>query len=299
MATTKARFAQDDIAAAVPTDQGRAPTQAVPAAAALPNGFSVDLEDGATLLWRMISGEWTEPGAALGRQIDWILETLESAGATGTFFTVGDLARQRPALIRRIVAAGHEIGCHGLFHDSLDELGETAFRADIREARAILSDVAGQTVEGYRAPFFSLRAEMDWAHRVLAEEGFRYDASVLGAGPGLPRRLPGGLWESALTEVRWCGRSWPYGGAWLAALPACAAAPPPSGGTIFYMHPYNVGWNRLKRAGSRSPRALWMRCRHEQVHNLLAPRFRARLADLLGHGRWQPIARLVARAEAR
>ena len=298
MATAKARFAQHEIAAAVPAGLSDAPSHAV-SAAALPNGFSVDLEDAGTLLWRMISGEWIEPGAALDRQVEWILETLEAAGATGTFFTVGDLARQRPALIRRVVAAGHEIGCHGLFHDSLAGQSEAAFRSDVREARAILSDVAGQAIDGYRAPFFSLRADMEWAHRVLAEEGFLYDASALGSDPGLPKRLPGGLWESALTEVRWWGRSWPCGGAWLAALPAGAAASPRSGGTIFYMHPYNVGWNRLERAGARSPRALWLRCRHEQVHNLLAARFRARLVSLVRHGRWQPIAQLVALAEAR
>lgn len=297
MATAKVSFAQKSVLPAADGESGARGGDA--RAVALPNGFSVDLEDAGTLLWQRISGEWTAPGRALDRQVDWLLETLGAAGATGTFFTVADLARHRPALMRRIAAAGHEIGCHGLFHDHLEGSSEAAFRADVREARAILQDISGQAIDGYRAPFFSLRPETDWGYRVLAEEGYRYDASALGAAPGLPRRLPNGLWESALSEVRWWGRSWPCGGAWLAALPPGAAVCPPGGGTVFYMHPYNVGWNRLARAAPRSARAAWLRWRHEKVHNLLASRFRARLAELLRRGRWQPIAQLVSLAESR
>lgn len=298
MATARTSFAQE--AERVPEERGSiAFSAAVGAPCTLPNGFSVDLEDAATLLWQRISGEWTAPGDALDWQADWLLETLAAAGATGTFFTVADLARHRPALIRRIVECGHEIGCHGLFHDHLKGSTEASFRSDVRDARAILADISGRAIEGYRAPFFSLRPDMSWAHLVLAEEGYRYDASAVGAPPGLPRRLPSGLWEAPLSEVRWLGRSWPCGGAWLAALPAGAAVPKSSGGTTFYMHPYNLGWNRLGRGGPSGLRAMGLRWRHEQIHNLLAPRFRARLAELLARGRWQPVAHLVSLAESR
>jgi peptidoglycan/xylan/chitin deacetylase (PgdA/CDA1 family) len=298
VATAKASSTQEYGPAAGSRNESVRGAAAEPARA-LPNGFSVDLEDAGTLLWQRISGEWTAPGEALDRQVEWLLETLAASGACGTFFAVADLARHRPALIRRIVAAGHEIGCHGLFHDHLAGRSEAAFRGDVREARAILEDASGCAIEGYRAPFFSLVRGMEWAHRVLAEEGYRYDASAVGADPGLPRRLPSGLWEAPLSAVRWWGRSWPCGGAWLAALPAAAPACPPGGGTVFYMHPYNVGWNRLGRTGPRSVRATWLRWRHEQVHNLLASRFRARLAELLAGGRWRPIAHLVSLAESR
>ena len=52
------------------------------------------------------------------------------------------------------------------------------FRADIRRAKAVLEDVAGQPVVGYRAPTFSIGASERWAYAILAEEGFRYDSSV-------------------------------------------------------------------------------------------------------------------------
>jgi polysaccharide deacetylase family protein (PEP-CTERM system associated) len=52
------------------------------------------------------------------------------------------------------------------------------FRADLRQARALLEDASGQKVIGYRAPSFSIDARTPWAHRVLAEEGYRYSSSV-------------------------------------------------------------------------------------------------------------------------
>ena len=52
------------------------------------------------------------------------------------------------------------------------------FAADLRAARATIEDLSGRTPVGYRAPAFSITASSKaWAYRVLAEEGFAYDAS--------------------------------------------------------------------------------------------------------------------------
>ena len=45
-------------------------------------------------------------------------------------------------------------------------------------AKAILEDIAGEEVLGYRAPTFSITEKTLWALDVLAEEGFRYDSSI-------------------------------------------------------------------------------------------------------------------------
>lgn len=264
----------------------------------LPNGFSVDLEDNSALVWRRITGEWGPPGASLDRQMDTLLETLAEFRAKATFFTVADVARHRGALIRRLVAEGHEIACHGLFHESVHGCSERRFRSEIRLARQILEDVSGAAVDGYRAPYFSLRSDMGWAYIALEEEGYRYDASIRSPGRGLPRRIGRGFWEAGLSEVRWMRRSWPLGGAWLAALPASADALAAAGGAVLYMHPYNLGGNRLDRPLPPAA-ALWQRCRHQQIHNLLGARFAARLRTLLAHGKWRPLGHLVSLAEAR
>jgi polysaccharide deacetylase family protein (PEP-CTERM system associated) len=52
------------------------------------------------------------------------------------------------------------------------------FREDIRKAKAILEDITGEEVSGYRAPTFSIIDKTLWALDVLAEEGFRYDSSI-------------------------------------------------------------------------------------------------------------------------
>jgi peptidoglycan/xylan/chitin deacetylase (PgdA/CDA1 family) len=60
---------------------------------------------------------------------DRILGQFAAAGAKGTFFTLGWVAERHPALIRRIVAAGHELASHGHGHQPVHAIGEAAFRA--------------------------------------------------------------------------------------------------------------------------------------------------------------------------
>ena len=185
-----------------------------------------------------------------------------------TFFTLGWVAERHPALVRRIVAGGHELASHGYGHGQVDELGEAGFRADIARARKLLEDVGGVAVTGYRAPTFSLNARTPWAFAVLADEGYRYSSSVypvrhdlygMPDAPRLPYRPAAGpLWEFPLTTVRLFGRNWPCsGGGWFRLLPyglfrqglrrfnAREAAP-----GVFYTHPweYDPGQPRVHGA---------------------------------------------------
>ena len=47
-----------------------------------------------------------------------LLAALAAHGAHATFFFLADRARQHPELVRATVAAGHEIGLHGLTHSA-------------------------------------------------------------------------------------------------------------------------------------------------------------------------------------
>jgi len=49
---------------------------------------------------------------------------------------------------------------------------------DVRRAKAILEDIVGEDVVGYRAPNFSIGRAQAWAYDILLEEGFRYDSSI-------------------------------------------------------------------------------------------------------------------------
>jgi hypothetical protein len=95
-----------------------------------------------------------------------------------TFFVLGWIAERYPELVRRIQKEGHEIACHGYAHKLIYTQSKEEFRQDIRKAKAILEDITGSEVIGYRAPSYSITNKSQWALEVLVEEGFKYDSSI-------------------------------------------------------------------------------------------------------------------------
>src|SRR5687768_2566615 len=99
------------------------------------HAFTVDLED-----WHHgIPIDAAAKAAAeprLQRGVDRLLDLMAAHGVLGTFFILGPIARDNPALVRRIAAAGHEIGCHGWSHDLLYTMTPARFREETRQATA-------------------------------------------------------------------------------------------------------------------------------------------------------------------
>jgi polysaccharide deacetylase family protein (PEP-CTERM system associated) len=125
--------------------------------------------------------------------VDRLLALLHEAQAGGTFFTLGEIAKHHPSVVRRIAAESHEIACHGDRHEDVSRQTPHQFRGDIRRAKARLEDLTGVPIIGYRAPNFSIGRDQSWAYRILVEEGFSYDSSVYPilhdryGQPGAPR----------------------------------------------------------------------------------------------------------------
>ena len=107
-----------------------------------------------------------------------VLNLLAAQGVKATFFVLGEVATQHPAIVRDIARAQHEIACHSYHHVRVNEQTPEDFRAGIRRAKAALEDITGQAVLGYRAPNFSIGRTERWAYEILADEGFRYDSSI-------------------------------------------------------------------------------------------------------------------------
>nr|WP_047166587.1 XrtA system polysaccharide deacetylase [Sphingomonas sp. Y57] len=145
------------------------------------NGLSVDIED-----WFQVGAfertirreDWDELTPRVERNSDAVIELFGRMGAKATFFTLGWVAERYPSLIRRIVDAGHELASHGWDHVRVFTMTPARFRADLRRTRAVLEDLSGQKVTGYRAPSFSIDGRTPWAHEILAEEGYAYSSSV-------------------------------------------------------------------------------------------------------------------------
>lgn len=188
------------------------------------NAFTCDVEDYfqvSALAPHFPRNQWDSVPCRVEANVERVLELLDGHGVRGTFFTLGWIAERFPQLVRRVADAGHEVASHGYGHQRASELTPEAFRADIRLAKAILEDITGRAVTGYRAPSFSIGTANLWAHDCIAEEGYRYSSSVypvrhdhygIPDAPRFPWRLPNGLVEVPITTLHLFGRNWPAGG---------------------------------------------------------------------------------------
>lgn len=188
------------------------------------NAFTIDVEDYfqvSALAQHFPRETWGSVPCRVERNVERILELLEAHSASGTFFTLGWIAERYPQLVRSIVDAGHEIASHGYAHERASALTPEAFSADITLAKAVLEDITGHAVTGYRAPSFSIGKGNLWAHDCIAEAGYVYSSSVypvkhdhygIPDAPRFPWRLANGLVEIPVTTMRLLGRNWPAGG---------------------------------------------------------------------------------------
>ncbi len=246
--------------------------------------FSVDLEDVRSMI----------PDGARYRErvpanTERLLEFLARHDKRCTFFTVGDVARAYPELLRTIAGQGHEIACHGDSHVPLERLGLEGFRIDLERSLASFAAAGIPRPCGFRAPVGSLTAATRWAHGVLREQGFAYSSSVVSArsplygwpefGGDRPRRVDG-LWELPLSLFRVPALRIPFAaGVYLRNLPLPlidwtlrkrAAAGEP---IVAYVHPYDIDTDQEhfmhpELGGSRLLNALMYRNRADLFRRL-------------------------------
>jgi polysaccharide deacetylase family protein (PEP-CTERM system associated) len=220
-------------------------------------------------LWPML------PRRAEGA-IERFLDLLDEHATTATFFTLGWVAARSPQLVARIAARGHEIASHGYQHEMLTILSRERFRSDIRRARQVIEDAAGQPVVGYRAPTWSIMPATAWGLDVLIEEGYRYDSSIFPVRHdryGDPRapivpyrhvRPAGSIVEVPPLVLRIAGMRWPA-----------------AGGGVLRLLPFGVVRAAVRQAGRDGrPAVLFV---HSWEIDPGQPRLRARLLPRLRH----------------
>lgn len=145
------------------------------------NGLSVDVEEAfhASAFERECPPEsWELRPQRAADNTRKLLALFAQEGVRATFFTLGWVAERQPALIREIVAHGHELACHGYAHRRIYTQSPEVFRQDVSRAKRVLEDVGGVPVSGYRAPTYSITRASLWALDILAELGFEYDSSI-------------------------------------------------------------------------------------------------------------------------
>src|SRR5438045_3503301 len=165
---------------AAPRDAAVAPARAADATAPV-NALTIDVEDYfqvSAFAPYIDRSQWDRLPCRVEANVDRILAMLEQVNVKATFFTLGWVAERYPQVVRMIHAGGHELASHGFAHRRATDQTPKEFLADIRLAKAILEDVSGATVTGYRAPSFSIGPSNPWAFECIAKAGYRYSSSI-------------------------------------------------------------------------------------------------------------------------
>jgi polysaccharide deacetylase family protein (PEP-CTERM system associated) len=151
------------------------------------------------------------------------LDLLDEFGVSATFFVLGSIADEMPALVREVADRGHEIASKGYVHHCIRNLTPEEFRDDVVRSRDVLERASGHTIVGFRIGHRWLAPQDLWALDVLASEGFLYDSSVrpiYWRFAGEPWRLTPHrhrhdgreIWEFPLSTWSWLRWSFPISG---------------------------------------------------------------------------------------
>ncbi len=263
------------------------------------NALTIDVEDYfqvSAFAPHIDRSDWGRLECRVERNVDRILQMLDERRIKATFFTLGWLAERHPAVVRAIARQGHEVASHGYGHERVSDLSRSSFLDDIRSAKAILEDLSGAPVTGYRAPSFSIGKSNLWAFDCLAESGYRYSSSIYPIRHdhyGMPdaprfahRRSDSGLIEIPVTTLRVAGRNLPSsGGGYFRLLPYAVSRwmlrqvnAVDGEAAVFYFHPWEIDPEQPRIAG------VGMKTRFRHYVNL--SRTHARLSRLLADFDW-------------
>ena len=267
-------------------------------AAAITNALTIDVEDYfqvSAFAPHIARSDWDRCECRVERNVERILEMLAATQTKATFFTLGWIAERYPALVRAVVAQGHELASHGYGHERVTDLSRAEFSADIERAKAILEDLSARPVLGYRAPSFSIGATNLWALDSLARAGYRYSSSIypihhdhygMPDAPRFAHRVNAGLIEIPVTTLRVLNRNLPSsGGGYFRLLPYAVSRwmlrqvnAADGQAAIFYFHPWELDVDQPRIAG--------ISAKTRFRHYLNLGRMQARLQRLLTDFAW-------------
>lgn len=270
----------------------------VSARSPLTNALTIDVEDYfqvSAFAPHINRADWDSRECRVEQNIDRILKLLGEEQTKATFFTLGWVAERYPQMVRRIVSEGHELASHGYGHQRASDLTEAEFFHDVSHAKALLEDIGGQAVQGYRAPSFSIGTGNLWALDTLLRAGYRYSSSIypvkhdhygMPDAPRFAHQIRDGLMEVPPTTLRLFNRNLPSsGGGYFRLLPYALSRwmlqqvnQRDAESAIFYFHPWEIDPGQPRVSG------IDMKTRFRHYVNI--GRTEQRLARLLKDFRW-------------
>lgn len=129
-----------------------------------------------------------------------ILDALKAANVRSTMFLTGDWIQNNPALLRRIVADGHEIGNHTMTHPDLKTLSDAQIVEELQSTARLYKDHTGLDMAPYFRPPFGSRDARVWAAAWRA--GYRSVYWTVDSGDWTEDATPEGVRQKVMAGVQ-------------------------------------------------------------------------------------------------
>jgi peptidoglycan-N-acetylglucosamine deacetylase len=153
--------AEDTPAASPSPSESPTSTPEAPAAASKPaTWFSVNV-DGPYVAMTFDDGPSAETTPRL-------LDILKERNIKVTFFEIGQNAERNPAIVKRILAEGHEIGNHSWTHPQLSKLSDERVTEEITKTQDAIKNASGSgyTPTLLRPPYGAITArQKEWIEK--------------------------------------------------------------------------------------------------------------------------------------
>ncbi|MBU1310858.1 MAG: DUF3473 domain-containing protein [Gammaproteobacteria bacterium] len=265
------------------------------------NALTVDVEDYfhvAAFDTTVSKQQWPDLPQRVVRNTEILLQQFDVHQAKATFFILGWVAERFPQLVQQIHAAGHEVASHGYAHAKASVQSQPEFLQDIQRAKALLEDITGSPVTGYRAPSFSIGKSNEWAFATLQQAGYFYSSSTYPVvhdlygtpdWPQQPYKRTEGIWECPMPVLNKAGKQWPIAGGgyfrllpyWLSKKCIDSYLKQSDSPYMFYFHPWEID--------PQQPRFASAPFKSKFRHYTNLDRMEAKLVRLLQDYQWRSI----------
>jgi peptidoglycan/xylan/chitin deacetylase (PgdA/CDA1 family) len=133
-----------------------------------------------------------------------IVETYKRFGIKQTFFVPAWCIEQYPRAVEIMLEGGHEVAHHGFIHENPIDGSRDEQAYWLQRSIDVIVSATGQRPRGWRAPLYNFS---DHSADLLVEEGFLYDASLMGDDVPYVLRTKGG--DLIELPAHWGVDDWP------------------------------------------------------------------------------------------
>jgi len=135
------------------------------------NNFSRDISNSSKVTWNRGSGKGkyialTFDDGPVASNTSRLLDMLKRRNIKATFYVLGSRVKSNSALMRRMVAEGHEVGNHTWTHGKLTSMSDSKVRWELNKTRDAIIAATGIKPRTMRPPYGALRMnQRSWIFR--------------------------------------------------------------------------------------------------------------------------------------